>query len=114
MTSRGAAIECPINAENRSLIAALRAELDAHGIDLPVYFGNRNWHPLLPDTVAQMTRDGVRRALCFVTSAFSSYSGCRQYRENLFAAQLEVGPEAPELPRLRMLFNHPGFIGPMT
>ena len=100
----------PINAQNRELIAALERDLAEHGIDLPVYFGNRNWHPLLPDTVAQMTRDGVRRALCFVTSAFSSYSGCRQYRENLFAAQLEVGPEAPELPRLRMLFNHPGFI----
>ena len=100
----------PINAQNRELIAALERDLAEHGIHLPVYFGNRNWHPLLPDTVAQMTRDGVRRALCFVTSAFSSYSGCRQYRENLFAAQLEVGPEAPELPRLRMLFNHPGFI----
>jgi ferrochelatase len=100
----------PINAQNRELIAALERELAEHGIDLPVYFGNRNWHPLLPDTVAQMTREGVRRALCFVTSAFSSYSGCRQYRENLFVAQREVGPEAPELPRLRMLFNHPGFI----
>ena len=100
----------PINAQNRELIAALERELAEHGIDLPVYFGNRNWHPLLPDTVAQMTRDGVRRALCFLTSAFSSYSGCRQYRENLFVAQLAVGPDAPELPRLRMLFNHPGFI----
>lgn len=100
----------PINGQNRELIAALELELAEHGIDLPVYFGNRNWHPLLPDTVAQMTRDGVRRALCFLTSAFSSYSGCRQYRENLFVAQREVGPDAPELPRLRMLFNHPGFI----
>ena len=100
----------PINAQNRELVAALERELAEHGIDLPVYFGNRNWHPLLPGTVAQMTRDGVRRALCFLTSAFSSYSGCRQYRENLFVAQQEVGPDAPELPRLRMLFNHPGFI----
>ena len=100
----------PINAQNRELVAALERELAEHGIDLPVYFGNRNWHPLLPDTVAQMTRDGVRRALCFLTSAFSSYSGCRQYRENLFVAQLRGGADAPELPRLRMLFNHPGFI----
>jgi ferrochelatase len=60
----------PINAQNRELIAALERELAEHGIHLPVYFGNRNWHPLLPDTVAQMTRDGVRRALCFLTSAF--------------------------------------------
>ena len=100
----------PINAQNRELIAALEQELAEHGIDLPIYFGNRNWHPLLPDTVAQMARDGVRRALCYLTSAFSSYSGCRQYRENLFVAQQEIGPEAPELPRLRMLFNHPGFV----
>jgi protoporphyrin/coproporphyrin ferrochelatase len=100
----------PINAQNRALIAALEIELDAHGIDLPVYFGNRNWHPLLADTVTQMTRDGVRRGLAFFTSAFSSYSGCRQYRENLYEAQLAAGPGAPELPRLRMFFNHPRFI----
>jgi protoporphyrin/coproporphyrin ferrochelatase len=101
----------PINAHNRALIAALEIELRAHGIDLPVYFGNRNWHPLLADTVAQMTRDGVRRALAFLTSAFSSYSGCRQYRENLYEAQVAAGPNGPELPRLRMFFNHPGFVG---
>jgi protoporphyrin/coproporphyrin ferrochelatase len=100
----------PINAQNRALIAALDPELRAHGIDLPIYFGNRNWHPLLPDTVRQMRDDGVRRALAFFTSAFSSYSGCRQYRENLFEAQQAVGPDAPELPRLRMFYNHPGFV----
>jgi protoporphyrin/coproporphyrin ferrochelatase len=100
----------PINAQNRALIAALEEELRAHGIELPVYFGNRNWHPLLADTVAQMTGDGVRRALVFLTSAFSSYSGCRQYRENLYVAQEAAGPDAPELPRLRLPFNHPGFI----
>jgi ferrochelatase len=100
----------PINAQNRALVAALETELRGHGIDVPVYFGNRNWHPLLADTVAQMTRDGVRRALAFLTSAFSSYSGCRQYRENLYEAQLTVGDDAPELPRLRMFFNHPGFV----
>lgn len=100
----------PINAQNRALIGALERELRQHGIDLPVYFGNRNWHPLLTDTVAQMTEDGVRRALVFLTSAFSSYSGCRQYRENLYVAQEAAGRDAPELPRLRLPFNHGGFI----
>ena len=74
----------PINAQNRALIAALRAELDAHGIELPIYFGNRNWHPLLPDTLREMADDGVERALAFFTSGFSCYSGCRQYRENIW------------------------------
>jgi ferrochelatase len=100
----------PINAQNRELIAALEAELRRRGIDLPVYFGNRNWHPFLTDTMRQMTADGVRRALAVFTSAFSSYSGCRQYREDLFNAQEAAGPEAPEAPRVRMFFNHPGFV----
>jgi ferrochelatase len=100
----------PINEQNRELIAALEPELRAHGIDLPVYFGNRNWHPFLTDTMRQMRDDGVRRALAFLTSAFSSYSGCRQYRENLFESQQAIGPDAPEVPRLRMLYNHPGFV----
>jgi protoporphyrin/coproporphyrin ferrochelatase len=102
----------PLNEQNRALIAALREELDAHGIDLPIYFGNRNWQPLLTDTMAQMTADGVKRALAFFTSAYSSYSGCRQYRENLYEAQQAVGPDAPEVLRLRMFYNHPGFIEP--
>jgi protoporphyrin/coproporphyrin ferrochelatase len=102
----------PLNAQNRALIAALREELDAHGIDLPIYFGNRNWHPLLTDTLAQMTADGVKRVLAFFTSAYSSYSGCRQYRENLFEAQQAVGPDAPEVLKLRMFYNHPGFVEP--
>ncbi len=100
----------PINEQNRALIAALEPELRAHGIDLPVYFGNRNWRPFLTDTMRQMRDDGVRRALAFLTSAFSSYSGCRQYRENLFVSQQEVGPDAPEVARLRMLYNHPGVV----
>lgn len=102
----------PINAQNRALIDALREELDAHGIDLPIYFGNRNWHPLLTDTMAQMTADGVKRALAFFTSAYSCYSGCRQYRENLYVSQNEVGPDAPEVLKLRMFYNHPGFVEP--
>ena len=100
----------PINEQNRALIDALAEDLRAHGIDLPVYFGNRNWKPLLTDTLREMQADGVRNAIAFLTSAYSSYSGCRQYRENLFDAQREVGPDAPDVSRLRMLFNHPGFV----
>jgi ferrochelatase len=100
----------PINEQNRALIAALRPELDERGIDLPIYLGNRNWHPLLADTLREMTEDGVRRALAFFTSGFSCYSGCRQYRENIYEAQLAVGPGAPEVARTRAFYNHPGFI----
>jgi protoporphyrin/coproporphyrin ferrochelatase len=103
----------PLNAQNRALIAALDAELKTHGPQLPVYFGNRNWHPLLPDTLQKMRDDGVRRALGFFTSAFSSYSGCRQYRENIAAAQQVVGDDAPQVDKLRMFYNHPGYIEPM-
>jgi protoporphyrin/coproporphyrin ferrochelatase len=100
----------PINGQNRALIEALRVELETHGIDLPIYFGNRNWHPLLPDTLAEMAANDVERALAFVTSSFSSYSGCRQYRENIAAARQAVGPRAPEVAKLRAFYNHPGFI----
>jgi ferrochelatase len=103
----------PLNAQNRALIEALQSELAAHGPNLPVYWGNRNWHPLLPDTLAQMARDGIQRAIGFFTSAYSSYSGCRQYRENILEAQQLVGPAAPAVEKLRMFYNHPGFIGPM-
>jgi ferrochelatase len=102
----------PINQQNRQLIAALRQELDDHGPRLPIYWGNRNWHPLLPDTLRQMAADGVKHALAFVTSAFSSYSGCRQYREDIARAQQEVGRTAPQVDKLRVFFNHPGFIEP--
>jgi ferrochelatase len=97
----------PINEQNRALLAAVRAELD-----LPVYWGNRNWHPLVEDTVATMRADGVRRALVFVTSAYTSYSGCRQYQDDLARARAAVGDGAPELDKLRHYFNHPGFIEP--
>jgi ferrochelatase len=99
----------PINDQCRDLIAALRADFDAHRIDLPVYWGNRNWHPYLHDVVQRMADDGVRRAAYFVTSMYASYSGCRQYRENLFDAALGV-PEAPALDRVRHGYDHPGFI----
>lgn len=100
----------PINEQCRSLIAALRTELDAHGIALPIYWGNRNWHPFLEDTLQRMQHEGVRRALVYVTSAFSSYSGCRQYREAMERAQQALGDGAPELDKLRVFYNHPGFV----
>jgi ferrochelatase len=95
----------PINAANRALVAALTATLD-----LPVYWGNRNWHPLLADTVARMADDGVRRAACFVTSAYSGYSACDQYLEDIAQARAAVGGGAPEIDKLRPFFDHPGFI----
>lgn len=102
----------PINAHTRDFIKALQLELDAHGPALPIYWGNRNWHPLLPDTIAQMAHAGVRRALAFVTSTFSSYSGCRRYREDLFEAARGVA-NAPRFDKLRVPYNHPGFIEAM-
>ena len=100
----------PINQQTRELIAAIEKELAARGPKLPVYSGNRNWHPMLADTLRRMKADGVRRALAFVTSAYSSYSGCRQYREDIARAQAEVGEGAPEAEKLRVFFNHPGFL----
>jgi ferrochelatase len=102
----------PINEQTRELIAALREEMERDGLKLPVYWGNRNWHPLLPETLEKMKQDGIRRAVGFVTSAYSSYSGCRQYREDIARAQREVGAGAPEVDKLRAFFNHPGFIEP--
>jgi len=103
----------PINDHNRAFLAALREELDRVGIDLPLYWGNRNWHPLLPDAFQQMVDDGKKRALAFVTSAFGSYSGCRQYREDIARAREAVGESALEVDKLRNFFNHPGFIEAM-
>ncbi|MFA9446797.1 ferrochelatase [Egicoccus sp. AB-alg6-2] len=102
----------PINDQNRQFKAALEQLLAIEGPDLPVYWGNRNWHPLLADTLREMRDDGVQRALCFVTSAYSSYSGCRQYREDLAAARTEVGEGAPTLDKIRVYYNHPGFVAP--
>ncbi len=104
----------PINDQNRALRAALQAVLAAEGPNIPVYWGNRNWHPLLAGTLRQMMADGVRRAFVFVTSAYSSYSGCRQYLEDLARAREAVGPGAPEVLKLRVFYNHPGFIEPMV
>ena len=103
----------PINDLNRVFLTSLRADLAEHGIDLPVYWGNRNWDPYLRDTLATMAADGVTRAACFVTSAYSSWSGCRQYRENLFDA-VDGLDGAPVLDKLRHYFNHPGFVDPVV
>jgi ferrochelatase len=103
----------PINDQNRDLVDAIRADLWANGIDLPVYWGNRNWDPFLTEALEEMRADGVTRAAAILTSAYSSYSGCRQYRENL-ADAVEAVPGAPRIDRLRQYFNHPGFIEPMV
>ncbi|MGA9869860.1 MAG: ferrochelatase [Rhodococcus sp. (in: high G+C Gram-positive bacteria)] len=97
----------PINALNRDIIAAVEAELFSAGIELPVYFGNRNWHPMVEDTVAQMKADGVRRALVFPTSAWGGYSGCRQYHEDVARARDAVGADAPDLLKIRQYYDHP-------
>ena len=104
----------PINGQNLALLTALRAELDRRGPHLPVYWGNRNWHPLLSDTLREMADAGVKRAIAFVTSAYSSYSGCRQYRENIAAACAALGDRAPQVDKIRVFFNHPDFVGPMA
>lgn len=100
----------PINDQNRELIAALNNELAEHGPALPVYWGNRNWSPMLADTLRQMRADGRKQALAYVTSAFSSFSGCRQYREDVQRAQAEIGPGAPQVDKIRAFYNHPAFI----
>ncbi|MEV7229138.1 ferrochelatase [Polymorphospora sp. NPDC051019] len=102
----------PINQQCRDLIAAIRADLAANGVDLPVYWGNRNWHPMLADTVARMRDDGVRHALAFVTSAYAGYSSCRQYLDDITAARAAVGPDAPLIDKMRQFWDHPGFVEP--
>lgn len=102
----------PINGQCRALLAALRDEFAAHDIDLPLYWGNRNWHPYLADTLARMRDDGVRRAIAFVTSPFGSYSSCRQYLEDIVAARATVGAGAPVVDKLRHFHDHPGYVAP--
>lgn len=104
----------PINQHCRELIAALRQELDSHNISLPIFWGNRNWYPLLTDTLQQMSGQGIHHALGFVTAAYSSYSSCRQYRENIAAAQAAVQGEVPQVDKLRVFYNHPLFISAST
>lgn len=104
----------PINEHLRELKGALERELAAKGPALPVYWGNRNWHPMLPDVVRQMRADGVRRAVAFIAAAWSSYSSCRQYLENIEAARAEVGDGAPEIVRTRIFYDQPGFLEPVA
>ena len=99
----------PINDQCRELIAALKQDFAGNGVSLPIYWGNRNWHPLLSDAMRQMRDDGVQNALAFMTSAYSSYSGCRQYRENVAAAQAEAGEGAPKVDKIRVFYNHPRY-----
>ncbi len=100
----------PINEQNRQLIAALKQELETKGPDLPIYWGNRNWHPLLTDTMRRMRDAGIKRALAFVTSAYSSFSSCRQYLEDIAQARESVGESAPYIEKIRAFYNHPLFI----
>jgi ferrochelatase len=99
----------PINDHCRELIAALEKQ----GLGLPIYWGNRNWHPMLGDTVERMRQDGVKHALAIATSAFGSYSGCRQYREDIETARAAVA-DAPQIDKLPPFWRHPGFIGAMV
>src|SRR5580658_7855694 len=100
----------PINDQNKALIAALSASFATAGLSLPVYWGNRNWHPFLEDTVRQMAADGVGSALTLATSAFGSYSGCRQYIEDIERARTAVGDRAPVLDKIPPFWSNPGFI----
>lgn len=102
----------PLNEQCRRQRAALEQAMADAGTPLPVYWGNRNWSPYLADTVAEMAEDGVRRALAVVTSAYSSYSACRQYLDDIEAARATVGPTAPSIDKIRPYFDHPGFIEP--
>ena len=100
----------PINQQVRDLIAHLEPELRRAGISLPLYWGNRNWTPLLTDTLLEMTRKKVRRGLAVVLAAYGSYSSCRQYLENIEAARQAAGPEAPRIDKVQLFYNHPGFV----
>ncbi|HEY8472021.1 MAG TPA: ferrochelatase [Natronosporangium sp.] len=104
----------PINEQCRALLAALQTEFAEHGLSLPQYWGNRNWHPMLADTLATMRDDGIKQALAFVTSPYGSYSSCRQYLEDIAAARAAVGPRAPVVHKLRHYHDHPGFVEPFA
>jgi protoporphyrin/coproporphyrin ferrochelatase len=104
----------PISQQCRDLLAAVEKDFAASGIELPVYWGNRNWDPMLADTVKAMAADGIRHAVAFVTSAYSSYSSCRQYLDDIARARAQAGPDAPEIDKLRPFFNHPGFVEPLA
>ena len=100
----------PINAQVQEVVDALGEEITRHNINLPVYWGNRNWSPLLPNTLRQMKDDGVTRAIAVVLAAYSSYSSCRQYREDINHGLQTVGDGAPQVDKIRVFYNHPDFI----
>ncbi len=105
----------PINDHNRELKAALDAELAARGLDLPVYWGNRNWMPYVSDALQAAHADGRTRLLAIATSAYSSYSSCRQYREDLADAVEATGLAGlVEIDKVRQFFDHPGFVAPFA
>ncbi len=104
----------PINQQCRDLLEVIRADFRDGGLSLPVYWGNRNWKPYLADTVRSMAADGVQRAVAFVTSAYSSYSSCRQYLDDIDQARAAVGPDAPRIDKIRRFYDHPGFIEPFA
>ncbi|MGY1784831.1 ferrochelatase [Geodermatophilus sp. SYSU D00698] len=99
----------PINEQNEALVAAVREDLAAHGVDMPVYWGNRNWDPYVEDVWQQMTDDGIEHVYVLATSAYASYSGCRQYHEDVARARIATGggPTAEKLPHY---FDTPGFV----
>ena len=101
----------PINDQVRDLIGVLEPELRRRGVRLPVFWGNRNWHPMLADTMREMTGRGVKHALGVVLAAYSSYSSCRQYREDIAGAREAVGETAPRVDKMRVFYNHPDFVG---
>src|SRR3712207_29007 len=100
----------PINAQNQALIAAVEADLAAHGVHLPVYWGNRNWAPYVEDTWRRMADDGIEHVYVFATSAYASASGCRQYHEDVARARAALGPGAPTAEKLPHYCTHPGFL----
>ncbi len=104
----------PINSQCRVLLAAIERDFAANGIDLPLYWGNRNWQPYLADTLRTMAADGVTYAIAFATSAYSSYSSCRQYLDDIDRAREQVGPDAPVIVKIPPYYRHPGFIGSFT
>lgn len=106
--------QSPINEINRDLIRRVQGAFGERGIELPIYFGNRNFTPYVADALEQMRADGKKRAIAFVTSAFGSYSGCRQYKIDVELARQKMGPDAPEVVKIRHYYSHPGFIGPLV
>ena len=104
----------PINAQCRALLDAIEKDFARNGIDLPLYWGNRNWTPYLTDTMRAMAADGVKRAIAFATSAYSSYSSCRQYLDNIDQARAEAGAGAPAVIKIPPYYRHRGFIGSFT